>query len=158
MTPVSFPNVPPQPGKHIEQSILIMKIFHCRIQITLADTAIITLRPRRNGYQFTDDIIKCIFLKTCKFRLRFHWSLFLRVQLKLFQHWFRWWFGAGQVYWRMYVSLGLNELSASNIKGYQRIADYIPSFLNLQIWTPSIFCLPTWKAINIHITITNWHV
>ena len=27
---------------------------------------------------------------------KFHWSLFLRVQLTIFQHWFRKWLGAGQ--------------------------------------------------------------
>ena len=58
-----------------------------------------------------------------EFRLRFHWSLFLRVQLTIIQHWFRWWLGAGQatshylnqwrfVYWRIYASVGLNELSS----------------------------------------------
>ena len=31
------------------------------------------------------------------FWLKFHWSLFLRVQLKTNQHWFRWWLGAEQV-------------------------------------------------------------
>ena len=61
-------------------------------------------------------------MKMFKFRLRFLWSLFPRVQLTIFQHWFRYWLGAGQatshylnqwwlVYWRMYVSLGLNELN-----------------------------------------------
>ena len=29
------------------------------------------------------------FMKMHEFRLRFHWSLFLRVQLTIFQHWFR---------------------------------------------------------------------
>ena len=28
-------------------------------------------------------------MKIFEFRLRFHWSLFLRVQLTMFQHWFR---------------------------------------------------------------------
>ena len=28
-------------------------------------------------------------MKMCKFRLRFHWSLFPRVQLTIFHHWFR---------------------------------------------------------------------
>ena len=60
-------------------------------------------------------------MKMFEFRLKFHWSLFLRVQLAIFQHWFRWWLGADQVtshslnqwwlvYWRIYASLGLNEL------------------------------------------------
>ena len=59
--------------------------------------------------------------KLFEFRLGFHWSLFLRFELTIFQHWFRQWLGAGQatshclyqwwlVYWRIYASLGLNEL------------------------------------------------
>ena len=62
-------------------------------------------------------------MKMYKFRLRFHWSLFPRVQLTIFQHWFRWWLGAVQAtshylnqwwifYWRIYASLGLNELTS----------------------------------------------
>ena len=35
-------------------------------------------------------------IKMCQFRLRFHQSLFPRVQLKIFQHWFRWRLGTGQ--------------------------------------------------------------
>ena len=61
-------------------------------------------------------------VKMLEFRLRFHWSLFLRVQLTIIQHWFRQWLGAGQVishylnqwwlvYRRIYASLGLNELT-----------------------------------------------
>ena len=53
--------------------------------------------------------------------LRLHWSLFIWFELTIFQHWFRWWLGAGQatsyylnqwwlVYQRIYASLGLNEL------------------------------------------------
>ena len=60
-------------------------------------------------------------MKVYEFRSRFHWSWFLRVQLTIFQHWFRNWLGADQatshflnqcwfVYWRIYASLGLNEL------------------------------------------------
>ena len=69
-------------------------------------------------------------MKILEFRLKFHWSLFLRVQLTIFQHWFREWLGAGQaashylnqwwlVYWRIYASLGLNELNA-HIKPHLR--------------------------------------
>ena len=61
-------------------------------------------------------------MKMLEFRLNFHWSLFLRFQLKIFQHWFRWWLGADQAtshylnqwwldYRRIYASLGLNELT-----------------------------------------------
>ena len=60
--------------------------------------------------------------KMFDFRLEFHWSLFLRVQLTLFQYRFRLWHDAVQatrhylnqlwlVYQRMYASLGLNGLS-----------------------------------------------
>ena len=56
-----------------------------------------------------------------EFLQRFHWSLFLRFEFTIFQHWFRWWLGADQatshylnqrwlVYWRIYASFGLNEL------------------------------------------------
>ena len=56
-----------------------------------------------------------------KFRLRFHWSLFQRVKLTIFQHWFRWWLGTVQVtshhlnqwwwiYWHIYALLSLIEL------------------------------------------------
>ena len=52
-----------------------------------------TLRPRQNGRHFADDPFKRIFLNEnvyiYKFRLRFHWSLFPRVQSTIFQHWFR---------------------------------------------------------------------
>ena len=61
-------------------------------------------------------------IKMYKFRLKFHWSLFPRVQSTIFQHWFRWWLGAVQatshyrnrwcsVYWRIYASPGLNEFT-----------------------------------------------
>ena len=61
-------------------------------------------------------------MKMFEFGLKFHWSLFLRVQLTIFQHWFWLWLGADQAtshnlnqwwlfYWRIYVSPGLNELT-----------------------------------------------
>ena len=62
-----------------------------------------------------------LWMKIYEFRLKFHWSLFPRVQLTIFQHWFRWWLGADQAtshylnqwwsdYRPIYASLGLNEL------------------------------------------------
>ena len=64
-------------------------------------------------------------MKMHEFWLRFHWSLFLRVQLTIFQHWFREWLGAGQatshclnqwvlIYWRIYAPLDLSELNGMN--------------------------------------------
>ena len=56
-----------------------------------------------------------------EFWLKLYQSLFIRVQLTIFQHWLRWWLGTDQatsynlnqwwlVYWCIYVSLGLNKL------------------------------------------------
>ena len=64
-------------------------------------------------------------MKFFKFRLRCHWSLFPRVQLTIFQHWFRSWLGAVQatshyliqwwlVYRRIYASLGLNAFRTND--------------------------------------------
>ena len=61
-------------------------------------------------------------MKMYEFQLQFHWDLFLRVRLTIFQHLFRQWLGANQatsyclrqwrlVYWCIHASLGLNELS-----------------------------------------------
>ena len=62
-------------------------------------------------------------MKMYEFRIKFHWSLFLWFQLTIYQHWFRYWLGAIQatshylnqwwlIDWRIYASLGLNELMA----------------------------------------------
>ena len=67
-------------------------------------------------------ILKCIFLiEIYKLRLGFYWSLFPRVQVTTFQHWFRKRLGAVQatnhylnqwwlVYSHIYPSFGFNEL------------------------------------------------
>ena len=63
-------------------------------------------------------------MKMFEFRLKFHWSLFLRVQLTIFQYWFRLWLGAVQatshylnqwwlVYRHIYASPDLNEFMKS---------------------------------------------
>ena len=100
----------------------------CSSQLWSHTTLLNTLRPKQNGRHFTDDTFKRIFLNEMfEFRLKFHWSLFLRVQLTIFQQWFRWWLGAVQatshylnqwwlVYRRIYVSLGLNELNATRLR------------------------------------------
>ena len=57
-------------------------------------------------------------MKINKFLFKFHWISFLRVQLTIFQHSFRWWLGTDQAtshylnkwglhYRRIYASLGL---------------------------------------------------
>ena len=83
-----------------------------------------TLRPRQNGYHFRGNIFKIIFLIeyvwiSLKISLKFVPMVLIK---KVFQHWFRLWLGADQapsqylnqcwlVYWRIYVSPGLNELT-----------------------------------------------
>ena len=63
------------------------------IQITYSEapTSVInTLRPRQNGRHFADDTSNSIFVnENVSISIEFHWSLFLRVQLTIFQHWFR---------------------------------------------------------------------
>ena len=65
-------------------------------------------------------------MKMFEFRLKFHWSLFLRVQSTIFKHWFRQWLGADKAtshylnqwwldYRRIYASHGLHELSNSSL-------------------------------------------
>ena len=49
-----------------------------------------TLTPRPNGAIFqTTHSNPFSWIKIFEFRLKFHWSLFLRFQLTIFQHWFR---------------------------------------------------------------------
>ena len=79
------------------------------------------LRPGQNGRHFPDDLSNGFsWMKMYEFRCKFHWSLFLGVQLAIFQHWFRWWLGADQAtshylnwWWlvssHIYASFGLNE-------------------------------------------------
>ena len=66
-------------------------------------------------------------IKMYEFWLKFHLILFLRVQLTIFLYWLRQWLGADQstshyltqwwlVYWRIYTSLGLNELGCEHNK------------------------------------------
>ena len=45
--------------------------------------------PGQNGGHFADDTFRRIFMKSFIFWLKFHWSLFVSVQLTLPQHWFR---------------------------------------------------------------------
>ena len=91
--------------------------IHCSFHIN-------TLRPRQNArHSQTTFSSTFSWMKMFEFRLKVHWSLFLRVELTIFQHWFGLWLGAVQAtshylnqwwfdYRRIYASLGLNELSA----------------------------------------------
>ena len=72
-------------------------IWHQRTYSSLVHWYLSASLPGQNGRHFTDDIFKCIFrMKKHGYQLKFHWSLFLGVQLTIFQHWFGWWLGADQ--------------------------------------------------------------
>ena len=91
-------------------------------------------------------------------RSKFHWSLFLRVQLTISQHWFRLWLGADQAtshylnqwwldYRRIYASLNLNELKCHfliNIEYYSSIA-----YIHRHIYDGLFFLLCKWISISI---------
>ena len=93
------------------------------------------LRPRQNGCHFPDVILKSIFVdESFVLWFKFHWRLFLWVQLTIFQHWFIQWLGAVQatshylnqwwlVYQCIHASLCLNEVTTamSRAQWYSRI-------------------------------------
>ena len=97
--------------------------------------------------------IHCLFLnEKYDFRLIFHWSLILRFELTIFQHWFRQWFGANQAtsyylnqwwlpYWHIYVSLDFNELTRRiTIIMYITILNYtIHRVIDYGIYTKSLW-------------------
>ena len=54
-----------------------------------------SLRPRDPYFPY--DIFKCLScMQMHELRLKFHWNLFLGIQLIIFKHWFRWWLDADQ--------------------------------------------------------------
>ena len=73
-----------------------------------------TLRPRQNGRHFADDIFKCIFLNenvciSLKISLKFVSKVRMNNTPAMVQKWL------GH-YWRIYASLGLNELNTTDKK------------------------------------------
>ena len=99
-------------------------------------------------------------MKMYEFRLRFHWSLFLRVQLTISQHWFRLWLTAVQatshylkqywlVYWRIDASLGLNELTSIVLAMKGNRSEYLSLGIeNGHLESPFCFPIPLGNAIN----------
>ena len=92
-----------------------------------------SLRPKQmDAISQTTFSSICFLMKMFGFRLKFHWSLFLRTQLTIIQHWFRWWLGADKAtshyliqwwvgYRRIYASLGLNVLMVQISKIIEKI-------------------------------------
>ena len=101
-------------------------------------------------------------MNMCEFRLKFHWSLFLRPELTILHHLFREWPGTDQatshylnqwwlVYWRIYASLGLNELTPW---GLNKMADILPmTFSNAFLWMKSF---AFWITFHKDKFISNW--
>ena len=92
----------------------------------LCRSCINTLKPTQNGPNFPDNIFNGFFLYENELWLQFHWSLFQRVQLTIFQHWFRFWLFLSHflnqwclVYWRIYMSLGLSEWNHRHVGACQ---------------------------------------
>ena len=53
-----------------------------------------TLRPSQNGRHFADAIFECIFMnENVWISLKISLKFVLKVELTIFQHWFRWWLG-----------------------------------------------------------------
>ena len=110
-----------------------------RINETFAP-AISTLRPRWNGY-FADDIFKRIFVNEKVWISITILSLFLRVQLTIFQHWFWQWPGTIQpgnkpLSERMMVSLPTNiSTSPQWVKGFDCVILVLRN-----CWTRSYNC------------------
>ena len=96
-------------------------------------------------------------MKMFELRSKFHWSLFPRAQITIFQHWFRQWLGAVQatshylnqwwlVYWRIYASLGLNELNDQTTGGRLNIKMSSYQYRNSHYKDKMVSWLPnTWK-------------
>ena len=80
-----------------------------------------TLRLRQNGCHFAENFSNWFsFIKTYEFQIKFHWSLFLRAQLTIFQHWFRYWLGTNQAtshYLNQWCTLMTPQLRLGLIKG-----------------------------------------
>ena len=72
-------------------SIIITIISRCpEHMLARALSQFNSLRPRQNGRHFQTTFSNAFsWMKMYQFRLRFHWSLLPRVELTIFQHWFR---------------------------------------------------------------------
>ena len=91
-----FPAQGPVTRKMFPFDDVIMKVYGTFsprtsfVQYVTNNYGLNTLRPRQNGHHFPDDIFKWIFFNCNVWTvLRFHWNLFLRFELTIFQHWLR---------------------------------------------------------------------
>ena len=107
-----------RPSLEFAQNTTFTAVIHIKFQDFLTHWG----RDKMAAFSQTTLSNAFSWMKILKFRLKIHWSLFLRVLLTIFQHWFWWWLGADQATshylnqcwldrWRIYASLGLNELT-----------------------------------------------
>ena len=100
-------------------------------------------------------------MKMYEYHFRFHWSLFLRFELTIFQHWLRWCHDAWSVpshyldqwwlvYWCIYVSHSLSELSiwCSNQKSAGPVLTHWP------LWDFAIMI--NWEFSNSYQEFVSW--
>ena len=122
-----------------------------------------TLRPRQNGRHFADDFFKCIFLyENVWFSINISLKFFPKGPIKIF----RWCHGADQatshylnqwwlVYWRIYTSRGLNELTHRPMRNVVLVLEYVifkpVSILDILSISCSqvIATRPRWFIVNI---------
>ena len=113
-----------------------------------------TLKPEQNGRHFADDISKCIFFeKTFVFGLRFHWSLFLRVQLTLRQQWFGKWLGAEQAtshYMNLWWPSVLTHIYA--LLGVDELLQFYAEYLVMHAWQ-NVKC-----QFEVQVNFVNWDI
>ena len=69
--------------QNLTQPVTYIMFFLCKWIIN-------SFRPRQMAAIFQTTFSNALsWMQMCSFRLRFHWSLFSRVKLTIFQHWFR---------------------------------------------------------------------
>ena len=69
--------------------IIVFKRCVCFVMSRLPQCKVNKMRPSHISRHFAYDIFKCIsWMKIYEFRLRFHFNIFLRFELRILQHWF----------------------------------------------------------------------
>ena len=108
----------------------------------LYQTITLTCWGRDKTAAISQTTFSSAFSWTKMYELKFHWNLFKRVQLTIFQHWFRW-LGVNQAtshylnqwwldYWHIYASLSLSELTDVDLSTLKSFGIHIKATRNTQ--------------------------
>ena len=141
-----------------EQRFFYSVYSNMRWMVSVDSSVSNTVTPQcHNNEHIGRDKMDAIFQTTCsnafhwikmyRFQLRFHWSLLPRVQLTIFQRWFREWFGAGQatthylnqwllVYWRISASSGLTWQVTSHHRHGVTNHRHLDRLINYSLFMP----------------------